>query len=47
MGSGSTAVACLQLDRRSIGFEIEERYYKIALERVQWALGSVITKVSE
>ena len=42
IGSGSTAVACLQLNRRFIGFEIEEKYYKIALARVQKALGSVI-----
>ena len=42
IGSGSTAVACLQLDRRFIGFEIEERYYKLALERVQRALVSVM-----
>ena len=39
IGSGSTAMACLQLNRRFIGFEIEEKYYKIALERVQKALG--------
>jgi len=38
MGSGSTAVACLQLNRRFIGFEIEEKYCKIAHERLQWAL---------
>jgi len=42
LGSGSTAVACIQLGRRFIGFEIEEKYYKIALERVQWALGSTV-----
>lgn len=42
IGSGSTAVACLQLNRRFIGFEIEEKYYKIALERVQWASGAFI-----
>jgi len=35
IGSGSTAIACLQLNRRFIGFEIEERYYQIALNRVQ------------
>lgn len=46
IGSGSTAVACLQLNRRFIGFEIEEKYYKIALERVQKALESV-TKESK
>jgi site-specific DNA-methyltransferase (adenine-specific) len=42
IGSGSTAVACLQLKRRFIGFEIDEKYYKIALERVTTILGSVI-----
>lgn len=42
IGSGSTAVACLQLNRRFIGFEIEKKYYKIALERVQKTLRSVI-----
>lgn len=41
MGSGSTAVACLQLNRRFIGFEIEEKYCKIAHERLQWALGGL------
>ncbi len=46
IGSGSTAVACLQLNRRFIGFEIEEKYYKIALERVQKTLGAV-TKESK
>jgi len=33
IGSGSTAVAGLQLKRRFIGFEIEENYCKIALGR--------------
>jgi len=34
VGSGSTAVACQQLDRHFIGFEIEERYCKIAKGRL-------------
>ena len=42
IGSGSTAMACLQLNRKFIGFEIEEKYYKIALGRVQKALASVV-----
>lgn len=42
IGSGSTAMACLQLNRKFIGFEIEEKYYKIALGRIQKALASVI-----
>jgi site-specific DNA-methyltransferase (adenine-specific) len=37
VGSGSTAVACLQLNRRFIGFEIEEKYCKIALKRLERA----------
>ena len=42
IGSGSTAVACLQLKRRFIGFEIKEKYYKIAIERLRRASGAVI-----
>jgi DNA modification methylase len=34
IGSGSTAVACVQLNRNFIGFEIEEKYCKIALDRI-------------
>lgn len=35
MGSGSTAVACAKLNRRFIGFEIEEKYVKIAQKRLK------------
>ncbi len=34
IGSGSTAIACLQLNRRFIGFEIDERYCEIAVNRI-------------
>ena len=34
IGSGSTAVACIQLNRKFIGFEIEELYWKLAQKRV-------------
>ena len=34
LGSGTTAVACKQLNRNYIGFEIDEEYYKIALDRI-------------
>lgn len=34
MGSGSTGVACLNLDRKFIGFEIDEDYYNIATNRI-------------
>lgn len=37
MGSGSTAIACLNTNRDFIGMEIEEKYYKIATERVEKA----------
>jgi len=34
IGSGTTAVACMNLNRDFIGFEIEEKYYNIANERI-------------
>ncbi len=34
MGSGSTAVASIQLQRQFIGFEINEEYYKMAQDRI-------------
>jgi len=34
MGSGTTGVAALRLGRRFIGVEIEEKYYEIALKRI-------------
>ena len=35
MGSGSTAVGCVKLDRRFIGFDISKEYCAIADERVR------------
>ena len=35
IGSGSVAVACKQIKRNYIGFEIDEKYSKIANERVK------------
>ena len=35
MGSGTTAVACLNTNRNFIGFEKEEKYCKIANERIE------------
>ena len=35
MGSGTTAVACLNTNRNFIGFEKEEKYYNIANERIE------------
>lgn len=37
IGSGSTVVLCLQLNRSFIGLEIEEKYCSIAHERLKWA----------
>lgn len=34
MGSGSTAVACINTNRQYIGFENEEEYYIKALDRI-------------
>ena len=34
MGSGTTGVACKNLNRNFIGIELDENYYKIACERI-------------
>lgn len=34
MGSGSTAVACINTNRQYIGFELDETYYNLAQERI-------------
>ena len=34
MGSGSTGVACINLDRKFIGIELDENYFNIAKERI-------------
>ena len=35
MGSGTTAIACLDNDRHYIGFELDEEYHKMALKRIK------------
>lgn len=35
MGSGSTGIACKNLNRNFIGFELDEKYFKIAKERIE------------
>jgi site-specific DNA-methyltransferase (adenine-specific) len=34
MGSGSTGVACVSLNRKFIGIEKDEKYYEIAKKRI-------------
>jgi DNA modification methylase len=38
IGSGSTAIASIQLNRRFIGFEINREYYNIAMQRINKAM---------
>lgn len=38
MGSGSTMVACVNTNRKGIGIELNEEYYKIAQQRVEKAI---------
>ena len=35
MGSGTTAIACINTNRNYIGFELSEEYCKIAEERIK------------
>lgn len=37
MGSGTTGVACVKLDRKFIGIEIEPKYFEIACRRIEEA----------
>jgi DNA modification methylase len=34
MGSGTTAIACINTNRRYIGFELEKDYYNLAVKRI-------------
>ena len=34
MGSGTTAIACLNTNRNFIGFELDKGYFDIANERI-------------
>lgn len=35
MGSGTTGVACKNLNRKFIGIELDEKYFNIAKERIE------------
>lgn len=37
-GSGTTGVACVNLNRKFIGFELDEKYFSIAKARIEKAL---------
>ncbi|WP_200865903.1 DNA-methyltransferase [Metaclostridioides mangenotii] len=45
IGSGTTAIACINTNRSYIGFELEKRYYDLANQRVKDRLG-VLNKIS-
>jgi len=38
MGSGTTGVACVNLNRNFIGIELDENYFSIAQQRINQAL---------
>ena len=42
MGSGSTGVACKELNRDFIGIELDENYYSIAKERIKNIQGRLV-----
>lgn len=37
IGSGTTAIACIKNNRHFIGFELEKKYYDIAMKRIKEA----------
>jgi len=39
MGSGSTGVACVNLNRNFIGCELDKSYFDIAVERINGRIG--------
>jgi DNA modification methylase len=43
MGSGTTGVACVNLDRDFIGIELDKHYFEIAKQRIE----SILTKQPE
>ena len=45
LGSGTTAVACINTERNFIGFEITEQYFNLANQRIQDALNDINSKL--
>lgn len=35
MGSGTTAIACIKENRHYIGCEIDPKYYKVTIDRIE------------
>lgn len=35
MGSGTTAIACMNTGRNYIGFEIDKEYYDLSIKRIK------------
>lgn len=46
IGSGTTALACIELDRHYIGIELNDKYYNLALESIT-THKKLVTKVRE
>ncbi|QPW62098.1 DNA-methyltransferase [Clostridium botulinum] len=46
MGSGSTAIACLETNRNYIGYEIDEEYYNVCKNRINTYLKEKDEKIS-
>ena len=42
MGSGTTAIACINTNRKYIGFELDKQYFDIANERIQKAVAEKV-----
>lgn len=47
MGSGTTAVAAIKTGRNFIGFELDEKYHAIAMQRVEEAMAETETKPAQ
>ena len=47
MGSGTTGVACVNLNREFIGIELDEHYFEVAKERIESILNESEQKTSE